>query len=284
MGSKQFAYGITLSIMFLFCQNKISAQPAVISGLEKERPSKIDSLTLIKFEADKGGLPEAFNLLDISPNCLDQGSVNACCGMAIAHAYQIMHYHFTMINGDAPENTIFSGSFIYNQIKNGNNCIAKAFLTDGLDLVAEIGICPTQYFPNDPHFCSKQPNAAHLKHAAEYKISGYGRIINEKMKEDPDEVITQIQSAIYYKNPVIIGVLAPEKFLHMENCSVWIKPEEDKKDWRRHAMVIAAYDANYFQLLNSRGPAWACNCTVQVKHLDLVDIVEQAFIMFPPEN
>lgn len=175
--SKTFCLSITLLIPLI----PVLAQED--SGLLPENPREMKSVAWAEFDDTRAAESPIFFLLDnlgVSPekfSCkdfpLDQGRCASCAGCAIAQAYSI-HYAFRTKRDEGKIRwMLFSGSYIYNQIKKPGDCLLGARLSDGLKLLTSKGICPEETFEHSPYTCAEQPDQQQLDFAAVYKIAGF---------------------------------------------------------------------------------------------------------------
>lgn len=277
--------GIYLALLFPLV--RVAAQEE--SGLLPENPKEMKAVEWARFDDDRAVLSPRFFLLDdlgVSPesfSCkdfpLDQGRCASCAGCAVAQAYSI-HYAFRTKRDEGKIRwMLFSGSYIYNQIKKPGDCLLGARLSDGLKLLTSKGICPEETFEHSPYTCAEQPDQQQLDFAAVYKIAGFGKVITPDSDYNLDDKIKQLKNAIAWRNPVIVYTNLPKSLAALPRGQCDWRPPNGKETIVRHALVITGYDEHHFQVLNSLGCRWGCNGVALVPADELAAMVEWAFVM-----
>ena len=230
------------SLILLVLIQHTKAQSLNKNGLLLEEETYQQLPAAEYFSPQRGDdLPRRVSLKDHCPIPQDQGIIASCVAHALAHAFTIQN----------AKNVTYSASFIFNHIKEGNDCFKGAFLSKGLEFLLNVGDCTIEDFQNGQYECSKQADDGLRKKAAAFKIEGY-----EKLFESDDSVnqkINQIRVQLARGKPIIIGMNVPAGFrLKAPGQLNW----RDAKNG--HALVVIGYDHNQdtFELINSYGPNW----------------------------
>ena len=280
---------LTAMLVFFACPTIAVAQDS--GGLLPEDPAAMDTVGFADFTSHRDKpLPKSYNLFDVLSiessklSCLnfpiDQGGCSSCAGCAIAHACSI-HHAIRLKNCEGELRWVdFSGSFIYNQVKPPGDCQTGSRIGDGLSLVAQQGICTTKDFANSRYNCKKLPDARQLNAAFHFKIKSFQKIVTPKISANRDTVIEQIKRALLNNNPVIVSAKIPNSLAELpEGDCLWKASKE--KFTIAHALVVVAYDGNYFEVLNSLGCGWGCDGFAKIPCMDLAAMAQWAFIMNP---
>lgn len=273
------------SILFLIAGQTFAQTPA-IGGYIPEDSVALSKIPLADLEALKGAsLPESHNILTNLLTPLYQGDVCSCVGMAVAHAYAILHADLTKTCHQKAEWLKFSGSYVYNHVKlPGHTCREGARIDSALQLLVDKGICREDDFANSSTKCTPKPSKKDFEAASAYKIKGYEQVfLKSEWKQDKDKVIEKIKVAVSANVPVIVGMRLPLSF---QDCKTgiwtWSAPPPGEQ-LICHAMVITAYDKNHFTVLNSQGEGWGKNGYTKIKIEDIKqhDMLITGFLMHP---
>ncbi|HRD80328.1 MAG TPA: C1 family peptidase [Saprospiraceae bacterium] len=283
-----FRYVGLLMFLAIFMSFVVPADAQDDSGVLPEDEREMKSVRQFLATERSGQYPSffLFDKLVLSPEkffCngfpLDQGRCASCAGCAIAQAYSIHYAFWTKQKNRKPSWLKFSGSFVYNQIKQPGDCRQGARISSGLKLLTAKGICPADTFPHSPYTCGDLPQKQHWKVAAGYKIAGFEKVTTPDMKAKPDSVIINaLKNAIVYSNPVIACIQIPKSLAELpEGKCKWQAQGKESTYW--HAVVITGYDEHHFQILNSKGCRWGCNGLALVPHAQLASMLEWSFVM-----
>ena len=193
-----------------------------------------------------GDVPSKVDLSSSFPEPRSQGQQGSCVGWAVANlkAYQEETERHWSVNSHR-----FSASFIYNQIRQSQDCNGGSYYTDALNVLRRDGIASLADFPYDETTCSAQPDAATKQKARPFSVADWRRV----NVQDETEIKTQIASGF----PVLIGMVVDAKFVGLTGDAVYDGPGGTTLGG--HAMVVTGYSdqRNAFRVLNSWGTDWA---------------------------
>ena len=211
------------------------------------------------------GLPTLQNLpssVDLrGPNCppiLDQGDIGSCTANALSAAVQFDRRK----NGDTPDFTP-SRLFIYyneRQIEGTIPTDAGANLRDGIQSLANQGVCPETEWPYDDTAGDSQTHAFPVgsppvtqppqqsyDDAANYKIVSYQSITQD---------LSQLRGALAQGFPFVMGFTVYGSWYNVEPVPTTITlPTGDDTSIGGHAVMIVGYDdsTQLFTVQNSWG-------------------------------
>lgn len=173
----------------------------------------------------------------------DQGNQNSCVGWALGYAlksYVEGIEHSWNIN----EN-IFSPSYIYNQLNEGQNKPISLF--SAADLIVEQGVCTLNKMPYNASNYTAIPSASALAEASKYKSLDYHLIGND---------VSSIKQHLANRIPVVVSFPVDESFYHLTGKQIYNGPSSFNDDG--HAVCIIGYDdsINAYKFINSWGTGW----------------------------
>lgn len=177
----------------------------------------------------------------------NQGGEGSCVAWGVGYSARSIRYQYL---NQAAEYTfdynIFSPEYIYNQIKE-SDCASGAYVTDGLDLLQEQGVCVWESMPYDDTDCELFPNDEQVAEAINYKISEYKRI--EISIPDFKEFLTT-------GNPIIVGGPIYREFYYLGYDKV--QRNKELIPMGGHCYTVVGYDDSKGAWLvqNSWGTNW----------------------------
>ena len=219
----------------------------------------------------RGVLPEFIDLSSFLPEAGNQGAQGSCVGWAVGYALKTYH--------EAKEGQIvrpddyyhFSPAFIYNTIKQGDDCMAGSRITDALNLVQQIGAVSMSDFPYIEASCDL-PTVAVSERGADYKIKNYNRLRRGDL--------FGIKEALSNEKPVVAGMYVYPDFYFWEGNGVYevAQTDEDARDY--HAVTIVGYDDSKeaLKIFNSWGPEWGDDGYVWMHYDTAKEIVREAYV------
>lgn len=212
-------------------------------------------------------LPAAVNLSDKMPPPGNQGNQNSCVGWSVAYALK-SYQEKVEVN----ETLLFSPSFIYNQLNNGQD--GGILITDAMNLVSQKGAALLSDMPyNDKDFTSR-PSKEILEKADKYKIDVWNQVNVLDIKE--------VKAHVNAGYPVIIGVTVDEGFItegkKKKADYIW-KTVEGKK-LGPHAMIVVGYDdnKNAVKVMNSWSQEWGDNGFGWIDYNFFTSVVREGYV------
>lgn len=228
-------------------------------------------------------LPERISLEQFAPRRLNQGQQGSCVAWASAYgARTIVQAEAT---GKDPNSTAFSPSFLYNQIKLGNQC-QGAYIFQAMENMQAGGVLPLSKFAYTAESCQKQPSGADKQQAQQYRIKGFQRLSYNGDDQRTDMLAMKQQ--LSQGSPVVVGMMVGGSFMQdMAGREVWMPSQNDYRmsGFGGHAMCVIGYDdykeGGAFQIMNSWGPEWGKNGIAWVRYADFDFFAKEAYAVYP---
>lgn len=179
----------------------------------------------------------------------NQGNEGSCTAFAdVYNARSIEQYYRTGATSYSTTTNIFSPEYVYDQTK--TTCSGGTSLTSCLDLMYYKGVCLEATMPySDVNGCNVIPTAAQDAEAANYKISGYSRMVNTD--------IIAIKTSLYYKHPVMVGITVDNAFVSAGPGFIWnFNTTSDGQVG--HSVCLIGYDdsKHAYLVVSSWGTSW----------------------------
>lgn len=262
----------------------------VVSGLLTSRganfdPKLYDQAEVYEPLADnvKAPLPERVTLEQFAPRRLNQGQQGSCVAWASAYAAR------TIVQAQAtkqdPNGTAFSPSFLYNQIKLGNDC-QGAYIYKAMETMLAGGVLPLSKFSYTDENCQKQPTSEDRQQAQQFRIKGFQRLTLNGDDQRTD--MLAMKQHLSQGSPVVIGMMVGGTFMQeMEGQDLWTPTQNDYRmpGFGGHAMCVIGYDdykaGGAFQIMNSWGPDWGRNGIAWVRYSDFDFFGKEAYAVYP---
>ena len=236
---------------------------------------------------DYGSLSASMSLKAFAPTPGDQGKQGSCVGWATAYAARTLAEAKRLDVGSksAINQSAFSPSFVYNQIRRGD-CEGGSLPGDALELLATYGVAPLSDFPYSDKSCSLRPTSAVMSLAENYRIKDYKRLFNSHSSAKH----VAVRRSLADGHPVVIGMMVSNAFMRSQNR--YVPAPEDEVDLAEgalggHAMTVIGYDdakfGGAFELINSWGTGWGNGGFIWVTYDDFNTFVMQGFEMIPPD-
>lgn len=236
-------------------------------------------------------LPTAASLEKYCPVPGDQGAFGTCVAFATAyHLRTILYVKAASESGTAvnPNNSIFSPSFIYEQIKRPGDvdCQGGADPVAAFDLLKNTGVAR---LVTQPYTCGISPKKEALLESVGFKITDY-QILYLPDETDVSFRINTTKKAIAEGYPCMLGFIVAQSFYGVKG-DVWREQATDDGPTGkhgRHAMCIVGYDDNKyggaFRVLNSWGTAWADKGYVWIPYKDYAKYAIMAIQAYGPKS
>lgn len=260
--------------------NESNAQYSRGGKLDPEEYKKADVYEGL--DESKNNLPEIVSLRKFAPERKNQGQQGSCVAWSSAYAARTILQ--ATATGESPNNTAFSPSFLYNQIKL-SGC-QGSYIIRAMENMTQVGAVHFNDFPYTDQDCSKQPNSDLLNAAQQYKMLGFTRL---SANEDPRGLdIHAIKEHLAKDVPVVIGMMVGGSFMQdMLGKEIWHPTDEDYNmmGFGGHAMCVIGYDdrkeGGAFEIMNSWGNEWGNNGIAFVKYSDFKKFVREAYGLNP---
>ena len=250
------------------------------TGMEMKQ-SEFDKAKVFEPLAAGSELPTSVTLQQFCPRRDNQGAQGSCVAWASAYAARtILEAQAT---GKDPNSTIFSPSYLYNQI-HLPSC-QGAYMPEALKVLTQQGLLPLKDFPYSDQECDRTPNSAQKEAAGRYKITGFNRLTNTG--DDYGIDIQGIKQNLAQGAPILIGAMVTNSFMqNMRGSSnkIW-QPSSYDKVLGGHAMCVVGYDDNLvggaFQIMNSWGEDWGDKGFGWVRYNDFKNFCKEAYGLHP---
>ena len=233
-------------------------------------------------------LPEQVSLAQFAPKRLNQGQQGSCVAWASAYGAR------TIVEAEAtkkdPNSTAFSPSFLYNQIKLGNDC-QGAYIMNAMQTMQTGGVLPLSEFGYTDDNCRKMPDSGDKQAAQQYRIKGFQRL--SKGGDDQRTDMVAMKQQLAQGSPVVIGMMVGGSFMQgMEKQELWTPTQSDyrQQGFGGHAMCVIGYDdykvknekaGGAFQIMNSWGPEWGNNGIAWIRYADFDFFAKEAYAVYP---
>ncbi len=183
------------------------------------------------------------------PPVMIQGGIGSCS--AFAEGYYMLSAERYYRTGSTFYNNsinVFSPEFLYNITKASVDCSSGSSIIKVLDTLVKTGDCLYASMPYTGTECSTIPNASQYTEAANFKISGYSKILNSDS--------LAIKSMINQHHPMVVAILADDSFQHATAGFIW-KAFSGYGNLA-HFICICGYDdsKHAYKVVNSWGTAW----------------------------
>jgi len=226
-------------------------------------------------------LPVAVSLEAYAPEVGDQGHTGTCTAWATAYGARTIIESIAQhrLNKRLTTNSVFSPSYIYNQIRRYQGCQRGTSIGEALGLMKREGVAKFDHFGFD---CNRMVRFKDKKLASSYKIKDYKKLFGLYSSNK----IQPIKKALSEKNPVLIGMETPDSFSKRKE-HVWQPKEQDyyQSNLGGHAMVVVGYDDNIaggsFRLMNSWGRDWGDGGFKWIRYRDFKHFVKYSYEMIP---
>jgi C1A family cysteine protease/fibronectin type 3 domain-containing protein len=226
------------------------------------------------------GLPASIDLSEAMPPVGNQGQQGSCVGWATSYANKSylefierkgkVDWNYTLDNSKLNLSTIFSPSFIYNQINGGNDNGSSIF--DAMTLMVSKGAVPWDKFPYDEKNFRKQPSKDVMSLASKFKSKEFKKVRTTNVNE--------IKALLAEGKPVTVGVLVDEGFNRLRNKDVYSKASGQTLGG--HAITIVGYnDSNKtLKFINSWGTNWGDKGYGYIDYTFFTKVCRSAFVMY----
>lgn len=198
----------------------------------------------------RGRLPQFVDLSSFFPEPGHQGDQGSCVGWAVGYALKT-YQEAIEINISRPQAwDHFSPAFVFNSIKQGDNCTAGSKISDALEFVANTGAVRMEDFPYQENQCL--PPAEEVKSLGkDYAIKSYRRL-------QKDGMLFAIREALSNEKPVVIAMKVFPSFENWEGGENYKHDPDIEFQVDYHAVTVVGYDdeRRALKIINSWGKDW----------------------------
>ena len=198
----------------------------------------------------RGRLPQFVDLISFSPTPGHQGAQGSCVGWAVGYALKTYQEALEFNIASPQPWDHFSPAFVFNSIKQGDDCNAGSRISDALEFVANTGAVRMNDFPYEEGQCLP-PVEDMSSIARDYAIKSYRRLQKEGM-------LFAIREALSNEKPVVIAMRVFPSFEAWEGGGNYRHDPEAEFQVDFHAVTVVGYDdeRRALKIINSWGTEW----------------------------
>ena len=198
----------------------------------------------------RGRLPQFIDLSSFFPEPGHQGTQGSCVGWAVGYALKTYQEALEFNISQPQEWDHFSPAFVFNSIKQGDDCSAGSRISDALEFVANTGAVRMQDFPYEEGQCL--PPAEDMSAIArDYSIKSYRRL-------QKDGMLFAIREALSNEKPVVVAMRVFPSFENWEGGDNYRHDPDIEFQVDFHAVTVVGYDdeRRALKIINSWGSEW----------------------------
>lgn len=198
----------------------------------------------------RGRLPEFIDLSSFFPAPGNQGEQGSCVGWAVGYALKTYQEAMEFNISRPQEWDHFSPAFVFNSIKQGDDCSAGSRISDALEFVSNTGAVRMEDFPYQEAQCLP-PTDEIRANARDYMIKSYRRLQREGM-------LFAIREALSNEKPVVIAMRVFPSFEEWKGNGNYRHDPDIEFQVDFHAVTIVGYDdeRRALKVINSWGTEW----------------------------
>jgi hypothetical protein len=250
-------------------------------------PAKADTVPMaVQLVRGNYIVPVSASLKKYCPTPQDQANTGTCTAWATAYAARtiLMAQRKNIPNPILINQTAFSPSFIYNQIRHDQGCSKGAFLVDALFTLKSVGAVLYSDFGFD---CSKQVSFDYKLRARSNAIQDYRKLFNANETADRSNIIKYVKKSLAEGKPVVTTIRYVRSLDDAKG--LWSPPPLETSNYY-HAVTVVGYDDNLYggalEIMNSWGTAWGNGGFIWVKYDDFQRLCMEAYelVDFPSDT
>lgn len=245
------------------------------TGANAVAPSEYRALEIAYFDNSTDGsgdanLPSSIDLSNSFPPPGDQGLQGSCVGWAVAYALKSYQEKMEEQWEYSSRGTLFSPSWIYNQINGGFDVGSDPM--EALQLIVDRGAATMATMPYDATNFTRQPGSAARNEAAIYRAEGFQRVNG----------VAEMRRALAARVPVTIGIKSYESLHRLSGPASVYSTFTGESDGG-HMVTIVGYDdtrfGGAFKVINSWGTGWGDGGFFWIPYSDMADVSLVAFVL-----
>lgn len=209
-------------------------------------------------------LPNRIDLSSEMPPVQNQGESNSCVAFTLGYYYKSF-LERREHGWDYTTETVFSPSYIYNQIVKGSN--ESIQFDQAFKILQTQGIAPHNKFPTNSSDRATQPNELQHEAARKYRIDSYKSITYT----GGSQLLQLLKEHLATKDPIAIGFPIPSLAIPATKWTpaiglhtptvIDLTDGSELIDWYsryNHAVLLVGYDdaTQRFKFINSWGEKW----------------------------
>ena len=220
-------------------------------GAELDDPDEIASLPSVP--RYRAVLPTARDLSPAFPPAGDQGKQSSCVAWAVGYGLRSYYHHQRNNTSYADRSTLFSPSYIYNQISQPDaHCSTGSNILKAFRLLVTEGVATLQDFPYDAGNCTRRPDPALRQRASANAIDRF-YVVGRRGSIRLDDVKGRIVAG----HPVAVGLDVQDSLMTLRAGSIYDAGRPAARSG--HAVIVTGYDdrRQAFKVFNSWSSRWA---------------------------
>ncbi len=220
----------------------------------------------------RGRLPEFVDLSSFFPEPGHQGSQGSCVGWAVGYALKTYQEALEFNISQPQEWDHFSPAFVFNSIKQGEDCTAGSRISDALEFVANTGAVRMNDFPYEESQCL--PPAEDMSSIArDYSIKSYRRL-------QKDGMLFAIREALSNEKPVVIAMRVFPSFETWDGGGNYIHDPDIEFQVDFHAVTVVGYDdeRRALKIINSWGQDWGDDGFFWMDYRAARNLIAEAYV------
>ncbi len=220
----------------------------------------------------RGRLPQFVDLSAFFPSPGHQGAQGSCVGWAVGYALKTYQeaLEFNISRPQAWDH--FSPAFVFNSIKQGDDCSAGSRISDALEFVANTGAVRMDDFPYEEAQCL--PPAEDMSSIArDYAIKSYRRL-------QKDGMLFAIREALSNEKPVVVAMRVFPSFEDWDGGSNYRHDPDVEFQVDFHAVTVVGYDdeRRALKIINSWGTEWGDDGFFWMDYRAARDLIAEAYV------
>lgn len=220
----------------------------------------------------RGRLPQFVDLSSFFPPPGHQGAQGSCVGWAVGYALKTYQeaLEFNISRPQAWDH--FSPAFVFNSIKQGDDCSAGSRISDALEFVSNTGVVRMDDFPYEEGQCL--PPAEDMSSIArDYTIKSYRRL-------QKDGMLFAIREALSNEKPVVVAMRVFPSFEDWDGGSNYRHDPDIEFQVDFHAVTVVGYDdeRRALKIINSWGTEWGDDGFFWMDYRAARDLIAEAYV------
>lgn len=202
------------------------------------------------------------------PPILNQGSEGSCVSWGVGYAARSISWEGLYGGAYSYSTNIFSPEYIYNQIK-VSDCASGSYVTDGLDLIQDQGVCVWNDMPYTDVSCDLYPDNYQVQQAANFKIANYTRL---------SITLDAFKDQLAAGKPIVVAGPVYRQFYYLGYNEVQTKTV---RNYGGHCYCCVGYDdsKNAFLVMNSWGTSWGTNGYGWISYNIMAKVWQEAYVL-----
>lgn len=266
------AASLCIVLFATFLASHASAEELRFYGYIPTDAATLKSFSMVR--RYRSFLPEKVDLSSRFPTPGQQGNLGACVPWAVGYAARSYYAHTFEGRKRNSKKDIPSPSFIYNVIRDPDDCKAGSKFLDAFELLRKGSLSLAEY----PYraICTK-PDKKLQDKAEDFKIQDYTAVDHE--------VIDDVKGQLAQGNPVVFGIMVNPRFEKLRGARVYKSATDDKTPFA-HAMTAVGYDERKqaIKVINSWGTGWGDRGFGWISYDTFARHADEAYIIRVDEN